>query len=332
MKKQAKFRIEEPERKGKYKPDLWLENILFNANLALEPLEKKLISKLSCVFIPYISLCYAPRSGSTLLSQIIAFSGEFNYISNVMARFWLAPYIGGLLEKSLGIKRRYFNYDTITNKYGVTRNIYEPHEFGFFWNRWIKPFELYRKTRKINEDIKLFKMEMNAIASLSNKPLFFKNGTSSMNPDILHEILNDVYFIILKRDPLFIAQSIFKARINIYGNPNVWWSTKPSNFNEICKEYKDPYNQIALQIKYIYKDIEERTSKIKDRCIELYYEDLCKAPVFYTEKILNCVGYTQCNDLKSLIPEKFEIHNKIEISKKDFELLREAIRRHDVII
>ena len=50
---------------------------------------------------PIVFVLGAPRSGTTLLTQWLAASGHFGVPSNLLARFYEAPYIGGLVQRLL---------------------------------------------------------------------------------------------------------------------------------------------------------------------------------------------------------------------------------------
>jgi len=48
---------------------------------------------------PVLFVIGAPRSGTTLSTQILANSGAFGYPTNLLSRFYAAPYIGTLVQK-----------------------------------------------------------------------------------------------------------------------------------------------------------------------------------------------------------------------------------------
>ena len=91
-----------------------------------------------------------PRSGSTLLSQLITQIYDIGYINNLVARFWSNPIIGIKLSQEFDLA----NYKSLLNSsYGVTSLINEPHEFGYYWNQWF--YSNQTQTNSLNSNERL---------------------------------------------------------------------------------------------------------------------------------------------------------------------------------
>jgi hypothetical protein len=86
------------KRKDKHKRNIELENILNLLNSNLENTEKDLISQFKEPQYPVVFIVGVARSGSTLLYQYFAQSSFFSYPSNIISRFYKAPYIGSLIH------------------------------------------------------------------------------------------------------------------------------------------------------------------------------------------------------------------------------------------
>ena len=78
-----------------------LEELLDRVNCLFEEAELREISQMTQPKLPVLLIVGNPRSGTTLLYQWLAATGLFAYPSNIMSRFYRAPYIGGLLHKIL---------------------------------------------------------------------------------------------------------------------------------------------------------------------------------------------------------------------------------------
>ena len=84
---------------------------------------------------PNIFVFGLPRSGTTIMSQFLIYAFRLGYINNFMARFWLAPLTGiKLSKKILGENQN----TTFTSDYAKTMNLFDIHEFGYFWRYWLK--------------------------------------------------------------------------------------------------------------------------------------------------------------------------------------------------
>ena len=104
-------------------------------NDALAPLEQALIEEFEAPTEPLVFIVGAPRSGTTLLTQLLISQYEIGYVSNLIARFWKAPYLGLLLAKEIRDPDRPPDVGFSSDR-GFTSGYEGPHEFGYFWRRW----------------------------------------------------------------------------------------------------------------------------------------------------------------------------------------------------
>lgn len=332
------IRKEEKERLGKYAINKKLETILRDLNNSIKELEKNEIGKIPESSLPVVFFCFAPRTGSTLISQVFAHTQETAYISNYTARFWEAPYIALLLERELGLRElinKNIRSADYGSEYGVTKNIFEPHEFGFFWNKYI-PYQanethfVEEKAFTKNITSELYR-EIMAMLSVYDKPFFFKNAIAGLNCHYIKNVFPHSFFIIIKRDYRFVAQSIYEGRRNLYGSEDSWFSLRPSRYKEIIANYKSPYDQIALQIKGIYDDISRGTEDVKGRCLEIHYEDFCRTPGKFINDIFELIGHKPENDSWIRhIPDQVKVRNEIRLTHNEYNCICSALERHDI--
>ncbi len=71
----------------------------------------------------------APRSGTTLLTQMVSCAFDIGYINNVAASWWQSPAAGVVYANRLVTERRFAG----VSNFGGTSGPAEPHEFGGFW-------------------------------------------------------------------------------------------------------------------------------------------------------------------------------------------------------
>ena len=87
--------------------------------------------------LPLVYIVGVPRSGTTLLSQMLCGYLPVGYINNLIARFWLKPSVGIRLSKTvLGEEAR--RHITLRSTHGTTEGASSPHEFGYFWRHWLQ--------------------------------------------------------------------------------------------------------------------------------------------------------------------------------------------------
>lgn len=309
--------------------DLHAQDVLWKSNQQLAALERKLVRGIPPQRRPLAFICLCPRSGSTVLSQVLVRTGNFNYISNTLARFWHAPYIGGILEKELDVKSAYASV-SLKSEFGLTDQPAAPHEFGYFWERWFpntlataaSPTQIKRIDRS------LLKAEINALLSLTPKPLFIKSGLACMNIKFLASVFPQARFILIKRRYPYIAQSIYKCRIKRYGQPNEWWSIKPRNYRRLMK--LNCYEQIAGQIIETYNEMEEELDSIPSRQVmRLDYEDFCRRPEEYVKRIFALLKVKPRRGWQNYVPKRLTMNNRRSIPEQEFRLLEAALKEYD---
>jgi Fe-S cluster biosynthesis and repair protein YggX len=322
------LRYNEAPRVKKYRPDLYVEYLLQSMNESIRLLEKKTIEQFKKSRQPIIFFCSCPRSGSTVLGQVMARTGCFNYVSNFMARFWQAPYIGGIIERELKLREHYKDV-SLLSEYGVSKSYLDPHEFQFFWNYWMP--DLSTTSTLVNKKLftqakrKGLQKEINAMLHLYNKPFFFKNGDAGMNAGLLQDLLPNAHFIFLKRKHEYIAQSIYQVRKKMYNDIGAWWSTKPSAYLKLSK--KDGYTQIAGQILEIHRDFETQLAGNKN-VLEVWYEDFCAHPRSTMNKIFELISYEPPANWEKHVPQRLISTNKTTLSNSEFSKLKNALARY----
>jgi len=87
-------------RRGAYAKEPSDEEFLRRLNEDLAEREQALYADVG-VERPVVFVVGLPRSGTTLLSQLLAYCLDAGYVTNVAARFWLAPVHGIRLSRLL---------------------------------------------------------------------------------------------------------------------------------------------------------------------------------------------------------------------------------------
>ena len=76
-----------------------LERLLKEINDILGPVEDRILQRYKMPKYPVIFIVGAPRCGSTLIMQWLAKTDRFAYPTNLLSRFYEAPYIGAKILK-----------------------------------------------------------------------------------------------------------------------------------------------------------------------------------------------------------------------------------------
>lgn len=298
----------------RYRKDEREESFLEQFNNALTKLEEKYLENQKEVNQPVIFICGAPRSGTTLIGQVLAKTKIFNYVTNFTARFWRTPYIGFYLEKILRL-REFDSGHSWESDFGRTSGVLGPHEFSYFWEYWLKPNpenDMLPESKLYEIDVDGLRKEINAIINVYGKPVFFKNKLFFINLSFLSRIFKNAFFVVTTRDPLSNALSLYEARKQYFGSEDGWFSAKPANYGDLKKLPVE--KQIAGQIFTIYSEIKKQEESIKDRIIYIKYETLCSKPAHTVKHILDSIQLVDVDlsELRLRLPEKFTIEDITE--------------------
>ncbi len=235
---------------------------------------KSLVAKFSIQKIKYppIFIVGAPRTGSTILYQLITNFFPVQYFSNYMIENFQIIFE---TSKKQFEKYGFVKHNTFSSEFGETESPLGPAEGSYFWYQW---FDFDKHFTMQNELSEASRKEIySVIATLvneHNRPIVFKNLNHSVRLQALHQIFPEALIIHIKRQSLFTAQSLYKARLKKSGDVQKWLSVKPKEYESI--KILTAEEQIASQIYFIEKQIEQDKNLFNPTAyLEISFEELC---------------------------------------------------------
>ena len=263
------------------------EDDLQELNRLLAPAERRAIQRFSRPRWPTVFVFGAPRSGHTLVSQMLAATGGFGYISNFVARFWEAPSLAARIERTLDLAEAGDVSSSFVSGFGKTSGWTAPHEGGNFLRRWIPFSETHRADVGFVDDGKTAEMrrEIAALEDAYECPVFLRNLVYGLNLDLVRPVFDQAVFIHCTRDVVYQAQSILIARERVLGDRTAWWSLRPVEYGRLVG--LPVWEQAVAQIYWTGIGVEAGLAGVPAaRRIELRYEDLVASPRSVAERIL----------------------------------------------
>ena len=271
-----------------------LEVLLSEINGILESAENIAIEKYRMPQYPVLLIIGCGRSGTTLMLQWLAKTGKFSYPSNLLSRFYAAPFIGAKIQHLL--TNPVFNFrdeliDLVSepnykSDLGKTRGSLAPNEFWYFWRRFF-PYEeiqFLKDDQLAAVDSKRFVSELAALEAAFEKPLALKAMIINFNIPFVSSILDKALFIHVVREPLYNAQSLLEARENFFGTTKRWYSFKPIQYNSL--KFLEPCAQVAGQVYFTNQNIDRGMQQIpKTKSLTIHYEDFCNDPAHVFDAI-----------------------------------------------
>ena len=301
--------------------------LLTPLNYLLNPLENLCLNENDLDYLkssPPVFIIGPPRSGTTVLYQLLCKHFNFGYTNNFVADWYNIPITATRLYNIFSSQTSSIE---LTSNFGKSSNLYGPNEFGKFWYRW------FSKTHELKDNYPLIenklRLEIAGLTKIHQKPMLFKNVINSMRINVLSQIFDNSIFIVLNRDNLDIAQSILNARIELYNNKNHSWSviTSALQTNPDIPYYK----QIVNQIKGVTSNINLARKNIGDnKFIFVDYKELCNN----TDQVLKSI-HSQLNtrgirvDAYNNYPNKLNYSTGKKVSDADYNLLKDELEKDE---
>jgi len=228
---------------------------------------------------PFVFIIGAPRAGTTVLTQVLAYCLDAGYICNLAARFWLVPVVGIRLAcEVLG--------DDITpgfdSRYAITDGAVGVHEFGYFWQRWLYVHSNTDGANIGDRPIDQWGLQA-ALANIQGefgKPVVMKGIWPAYVASQMASMLNGkVVWVNIERDPVDNCISLLEGRRN-RGGIDEWccgWVPPEPTFSKLSS--LEPYGQIAGQVTYWRKYYAEMATHT------VALADLCAGPMSIIEQV-----------------------------------------------
>ncbi len=320
-------------RRKEHRRNTRLDDLLADLEALLGPVEKEAVKQFKTPRFPVLFLVGNPRSGSTAFMQFLQSTGQFAVPSNMLSRFYYAPYIGAKIQQLL------FNPDfdfrnelggaqrdaAVSSSLGKTKGALGASEMLHFWRRFSPYYDprYIEPERQSEVDTEAIASELAAMESVFERPLAMK-GAMLLNLGCMQKCAENPLFVYLRRDPLFVAQSLLLGRENHYGRRDMWWSVMPKEFEQL-KEM-DVYHQVAGQAFFIAQSVESDLAAMpEENKLVLDYETFCDNPVAAYAQVVGKfkqLGYELEPGYSGTLD--FKCSNDVRVSTEDFDGLKDA--------
>lgn len=315
----------EPEVLKEFEKNVDDENFISHLNDVLEPSHSRLLVDTPETYST-VHVIGVPRSGTTLLAQLLSSHLDIGNINNLVAAFWKVPLYG------IRLSRKLIDADSISSyrsTFGRTRGLHEPHEFGYFWFSLLKYKEMVEQPAEHESSIdwSYLSILLRNMCEAYKKPVLFKNFLVGWHIRTLSKVLPKTCFVRVRRDPLDNALSILAMREKFLGSKETWASMKPRQYAWLKDE---PYwVQVAGQVHFLERCMSEQLCQIaSDNVLDISYETLCCEPGQVLREVSEMLerngnGHIEIKGAVS----SFETRRGTELPVADCEKVKQALQR-----
>jgi LPS sulfotransferase NodH len=297
--------------------------LLTPLDLLLSIAEMQLYKKASKSKLPLIFVCGAPRSGTTLITQVLIAHLPVCYINNITAVFPRSPIVANLLfGKPQGQKA--LDYSSY---YGKTLHFSGPNDALYIWDRWFGTDRTRIPSALSLSDQEQIIRFFGAYEQVFQRPVLNKNNSLDTCASLIAAVLENSYFLCMTRDPLYLAQSLLRARTDIHGDVQTPYGVTNSSNPTVRR--KDYIEDVCEQVLFHEEKMREQQRIIgAERFWIVSYEEFCAAPykllARVSEHILRQPLQTE-QIAKSLQP--FDNSNKIRLDRELFANIERTLVR-----
>lgn len=253
-----------------------------SVQIGLRPVELHLVQKTyPCTYAP-VFIIGPPRTGSTLLYQLLTRSYRFCYFSNFMMHFPAAALSTAKLASPWNGCNPPDNY---ASAYGETRGWNGPHQGKPFWDLWLPAFPHEVEPHVVATAAKhRIRNTVLGIQEAFQAPFVNKWPPNSLRLRLLAEIFPGALFIRITRQLEQNIDSIFRARCVMCPTEADWFSVKPRGYESV--KLNNPTEQITWQINRINEVIERDSAAIgTGKFMTVNHEELIGDPRTALDKI-----------------------------------------------
>ncbi|MDY0222515.1 MAG: sulfotransferase [Desulfobacterium sp.] len=323
----------ENNRMTDFKPNPKLVDLINHLKSMLEPVQIGINDHFLNPKLPVMLILGSPRSGTTVLTQICAASNSFAYPTNFLSRFAYAPIVGAMIQQMLfdptfDFRNEFFDIQPLVDfnsDIGKTDGTLGISEFFHFWRRFLPNHDpgYLSNDELLKVDINRMRSELASIEAIFKKPFMSKGMMLQYNIKFFAQQVPELFFMHIKRDPLFVMQSSLQSRRKYYSRDDIWWSVKPKEYEWLSS--MDVYHQVAGQVLFTEKAIDDQLSTVEEkRKLICNYESICADPnQFYLmlKSKFNDLGHPLS---EYYIKENFPCGNVIRIEQNELNLLERA--------
>lgn len=237
-----------------------------------------------------------PRSGTTILFQLLAGTGAVGYPSNVMAPYWRVPIVGARLQRQLTVGQPTVSLHSVA---GRTSEPLDPHEFGYFWRDALGHSGNTLLPDRPGWSWRHLQDALDAICEAFDAPTVHKNFLALHHAPAMRHQLKRSKFLVMQRDPREVASSLWSVRRTINVPDEATFGLDPGVTTE--GELSD---RIIEQVATLERARLKLVDQDQNDTLVIDYERLCREPREVVSEALRFLGVDNGDSTVATIPSR----------------------------
>lgn len=268
---------------------------------------------------PLIFVCGAPRTGTTLTTQVLIHHLPVTYINNITSIFSRAP-----ITASLALCKPVYNRAVdFKSYYGKSNGFAAPNDALYLWDRWFGKDRSVIPTTLGQEEQQAMIQFFAAYEEAFDRPLVTKNNNLNTYASLVADVLENAYFICMTREPIYHAQALLRARRDIHGDESQAYGINQPTATEPHTVIEDVCQQTLFHAQMIQQ---QQTHIGADRFWIVPYEEFCAAPDALVQRVAEEILGDTIDEatLKRALPP-FQHTNRVNIEPQLFAQLQQTL-------
>jgi hypothetical protein len=256
--------------------------------------------------VPVCFILGPPRSGTTLLYELLVRRFRFAYISNLAHRLYRTPLSATFLGRPLITAWR----GDFESRYGHIGGWGAPSEGGWVWNRWVPESHNLTEEHAARLPVDVIRGTISGLSRAMHAPFLNKNVMHSVHMRLLDRLFPGCLFLHMHREPAANVRSILRARVQSGGprtGDDPWWSVKPKEWSSF--KDADLVTQASAQVYYVHHNIEDDTARLgEQRTLIMDYHGMCTDPRSTLERVSAFLGRAGVVlEIRDQVPARFPL-------------------------
>lgn len=230
--------------------------------------------------LPVIFVVGAPRTGTTLVAQVLINHLPVCFLNNLTAVFPRAPIVANVLLRPW-VRQKPIQYQSF---YGKSRYFSGPNDGLQIWDRWIGRERRYAPEVLDETSKEHMGRFFGAFEEAFQRPIVNKNNSLSVYAHLIAEVFGQAYFICMTRHPVYLAQAFLRARTDMHADVSIPYGVDDPQAVRARPEHY--IEDICRHVLFHEKKIKENLDTIgPERFWLVSYEEFCQQPAQLVQRV-----------------------------------------------